>query len=383
MNMPFRLNLEQQKKRAKELLKSFQAQQPEAVSRFSQRHPKLIHEQGNVSDFVARLADAQLVIARELGCKTWQQLRSHIVLMDSIRGQIADMAAVADEPESCLHIRCGSDIQQALPEAGFHGDFLEFSDPFCVGPVSYDYDPEQRARFLYNSYGDELESEFPEMLAGLKHAYQRLLNSVRDFQNVVLWFEHDPYDQCILMFLLSQFHRTGMPGRLWLVTTNAFPGSVRFQGLGQLPPEGLRLLWQSRRPVSAGQCREADQHWRAYTDPDARVFHRYMHQLTDCTLPYFKTAALRQLQERPVAQGQLPLTQQLTLELLSEASPQKAGQLFRGLMLEKEPLPFLGDLMYWAILTEMAEKGLLRFIETSEHWPQTLVALPQANPQPL
>lgn len=375
MNIPFRLNLEQQKKRAKDLLKDFQQQQAEAILRFEQQHPKLVHKEQPLSDFTPKLADAQLVISRELGCKTWTQLRNHIVLMDSLRGQVDHSGTVADEPASCLHIRCGSDIERTISEAGFKGDFLEFSDPFCVGPVDYDYQVEKRAFFLYDSYGKELKREYSVILAGLNDAYQRFRNSVSDYDNVVLWFEHDPYDQFILIFLLSQYHRFGLPKHLWIVTTNEFPGSVRFLGLGQLPPEGLRLLWQIRQPVTAEQCAEANQHWAAFTDSNREVFHQYVQNLTSSTLPYFKTAALREIQERPIQKNQLPLTQQITVDLLSESTPQSAGILFNKITNKHEPLPFLGDLMYWHILLQMKENGLIQFVEEAGHWPDTSVAL--------
>lgn len=34
-----------------------------------------------------------------------------------------------------LHIRCGSDIREALALGGIPGDYLEFSDPVCQGPL--------------------------------------------------------------------------------------------------------------------------------------------------------------------------------------------------------------------------------------------------------
>lgn len=373
MNMPFRLNLEQQKKRAKELFKAFKNQQSEAINRFEQHHPKRIHQEPLPTDF--KLADAQLVIARELGCKTWNQLRNHIALMDSLRDQITETHSVSDEPQSCLHIRCGSDIQQTLIDAGFKGDFLEFSDPFCVGPVSYEYDIKKRAQFLSRRYGKTLHRDDSEVLAGLTTQFNTLGTSAANYQHVVLWFEHDTYDQFILIFLLSHYHRFGLPKNLWMVTTHQFPGSTRFIGLGQLPPEGLRLLWQTKQPVTAEQCLEADQHWAAFTHPNPEVFHRHVQQLKHSSLPYFKTAALRQLQEQPLKQDQLPLTQQMTLDLLSEASPQKAGVLFKHIMLHKEPMPFLGDIMYWDILLQMEQDGWIEFLETAEHWPETQVIL--------
>jgi len=375
MNIPFRLNLEQQKKRAKELLKSFQQSNKEAVLRFEQNHPKLLHQEETLDVFSPKLADVQLVIARELHCKSWGHLRNHITLMNACRDQLEEDCPVEDEPTHCLHIRCGNDIQRSLLEAGFAGDFLEFSDPFCVGPVSYDYDLEQRASFLHESYGKEIEHDYHTVYSGLRETFERLKGSAQAYEYVVLWFEHDAYDQFILIFLLSYYHRFGLPNQLWMVTTNEFPGSERFLGLGQLPPEGLRLLWRNRKQIGLQECAEGDRHWRAFSDPNRAVFHRHVRSLDHGLLPYFKVAALRQMQEQPIQQEDLPLTQKLTLEVLRANGPSKAGFLFREIMEQKEPLPFLGDLMYWHILQEMRGKGLIKFTRQAEHWPGIEVSL--------
>ena len=54
-----------------------------------------------------------------------------------------------------LHIRCGSDIRETLQAAGIEGDFLEFSDPVCQGPVPADTDEDGfrkiRTRFVVNA----------------------------------------------------------------------------------------------------------------------------------------------------------------------------------------------------------------------------------------
>nr|WP_294503197.1 hypothetical protein [uncultured Rhodopila sp.] len=53
-----------------------------------------------------------------------------------------------------LHIRCGSDIRENLRAAGFTGDFLEYADPICQGPVPDAPDLlEQRAQFLADAFG--------------------------------------------------------------------------------------------------------------------------------------------------------------------------------------------------------------------------------------
>ncbi|HWL67898.1 MAG TPA: hypothetical protein VNS22_05880, partial [Geminicoccus sp.] len=80
---PFRLNLEQQRKRAKELLKGLRTGDAGAWHRFRIHHPRWPdHEQAAPPDAALRLSEAQLVIARELGLPTWPRLKAHIAAMD-------------------------------------------------------------------------------------------------------------------------------------------------------------------------------------------------------------------------------------------------------------------------------------------------------------
>ena len=48
--------------------------------------------------------------------------------------------------------------------------------------------------------------------------------------------------------------RTRRPRRLELINIGEFPGAVRFIGLGQLPPEALRMLWAKRRAGRRRAC---------------------------------------------------------------------------------------------------------------------------------
>ena len=36
------------------------------------------------------------------------------------------------------HLRCGDDLRERLPAAGWEGDYLAFADPVCQGPVGED-----------------------------------------------------------------------------------------------------------------------------------------------------------------------------------------------------------------------------------------------------
>lgn len=61
-------NIENIRKRAKSLLKALKAGNPDAIARISQHHPRAGKAQ-------MRLADAQLVLAKELGYSSWPKLK--------------------------------------------------------------------------------------------------------------------------------------------------------------------------------------------------------------------------------------------------------------------------------------------------------------------
>lgn len=111
-----------------------------------------------------------------------------------------------DDDAETLHVRCGSDLKPLLREAGFAGDYLEESDPLCQGPVLADDDwLTHRAAFLTAAYGAYLGRERNEIAAGLSRADDDLRTSARRYERVVLWFEHDSYDQLILARCLAVY----------------------------------------------------------------------------------------------------------------------------------------------------------------------------------
>ena len=77
--LPPQPNLEQQRKRARELLNAARANDPDALRRFAEAHPRLAGRSA-AAIAAARLSlhDAQLVIAREYGFVSWPKLKAHI-----------------------------------------------------------------------------------------------------------------------------------------------------------------------------------------------------------------------------------------------------------------------------------------------------------------
>lgn len=122
-----------------------------------------------------------------------------------------------------LHIRCGSDIRDKLRTAGFTGDFLEYADPVCQGPVPDAPDLlERRARFLADAYGSLMGFTAAQSLKGLQEA-ERQLHGAHRYERVVLWFEHDSYDQLLLARCLSCFADGPRPAHLELICIDRHP----------------------------------------------------------------------------------------------------------------------------------------------------------------
>jgi len=363
-NTPFNINFEQQKKRAKELLRDLKASDRGAIDRFKQHHPKSTTlPPDDIIATLPRLSEAQLVIARELGLPSWAKLKTHVEIMEAAGRAIANNEKSPDAEFKTLHIRCGDDIRQTLPDAGFVGDFLEYSNPFCQGPIvdGADFLP-IRAEFLSASYG--LYS-FDETLAVLQEEEMRLASAAQEYERVVLWFEHDSYDQTILVKILSLFAQTGSPKKLEMIDLNHFPGSIRFLGLGQLPPEALRMLWSRRKPVTKAQLSLGSEAWHALASSEPIMLERIALSKY-LSLPNLSAALQRHLQEFPSTSTGLGLTEKFILEILNEGS-KTTGEIFRDLMNNKEPLPWLGDVMYWRILKSMSEVSVPILEVTSQN----------------
>jgi hypothetical protein len=329
----FRLNFEQQGKRAKELLKAARAGEREALARFRSQ---------------PRLAEAQYLIARELRFDNWAALKRHIAEMTLARE--AMNASVLDSDLRTLHIRCGHDLQESLKEAGFGGDYYIDNYPYLIGPVREGPGClEQRARHIVDCYGDQFDPplEYEGQLRDLEDK-ERQLHASADYKRVVLWFEHDVTDQLSLTHLLGHYAVHRRPPRLELINIGDFPGARRFTGLGELPPEALRMLWTTRKPVSPAQLQLGLDGWRALASPDPRPLAAIMRSDTPA-LPLLARALHRHLRELPSAFNGLSLTEELALTLMAEPLPHwggtvTLGKIYGAMHWDTDPLPGQGDL---------------------------------------
>ncbi len=169
-----------------------------------------------------------------------------------------------------------------------------------------------------------------------------MLQESAHYDRVVIWSEGDAYDQLVLVRLLGHYAQQRRPARLELINCADFPGAIRFIGLGQLPPEALRLLWTKRRPAGTGAtatrtCRME----RAceYRPAAARCPGAQWHACTAAARPRPASSS----RELPAVTNGLSLTEDMALTLLAE-KPHSLMTMFGRMTYFVDPLPGQGDL---------------------------------------
>lgn len=356
-----RINLEQQRKRAKELLRRLHSgTAPEQLALLSS------------AAATPRLADAQWLIARDLGFASWPKLKAHV---DAIDFAARHPQFIADDEARTQHWRCGSDIAHSLRLAGFTGAFRMLTDPLCMGPVrDLPIDQYQAMRIDYISQAYSLDHGDVQRKMVDEYVH---LSSIGASPRTVLWCEADAYDQLFLIRLLSSLER--MPAQLEVIQIDRMPGVERFIGIGQLAPDVLAWLWPQRQAVTEPMVQLARQAWAAYCAPSPQDWAQLAHR-QDLALPLLAPALLRQLQELPGIDDGLGLSERLSLQIIGEFGEVPFGRVFAELMGKREPLPYLGDMMFHALLRPLidAPTPLIAESRTTLEWtkrPLTLTAL--------
>lgn len=244
-----------------------------------------------------------------------------------------------------LHLRCGSDILDRLATAGLPGQAAEWSDPLCDGPLEPWLDESARraarAPWVASRYGRDLV----EVRSGLEVA-DGWLSRAPDEDEVVLWFEHDLFDQSILVYLLTRLEGLA-PARTSLICIGSHPEVPHFLGLGQLSAEQLAALFPVREPVTAARFETARRGWAALAGADPRSIQALVTEGTP-ELPFLATALQRQLAEFPCVRNGLSLTEQLALQGVM-AGADRPRDIFEVVQ-RFEDAPWLGDTMLFAKL---------------------------------
>lgn len=362
------LDLPALRKRAKRLLKALKNHEADDIS-------QQLRSLG-ITGPDYRLADSQWLVAREAGFSSWPKLIAHA---DAVAFAARHPGFTADGEATVQHWRCGNDIEHSLRTAGLSGAFHMFDDPMVMGPVPAL--PEDDYWAVRSAFAQQAFGLSQRDILQRQNVQRAALTQLNADSELVLWCEGDAYDQLFLIRMLASL--PALPRRLELIEITRVPGIERFIGIGQLAPDLLAWLWPQRRPLGEDALALARRAWAAYTAADPTAWALLAAQ-DHPVLPLLAPALARQLQELPGADDGLSLTQRLSLRILSTHGELPAGKVFGHLMMSYEPLPYLGDLMFHALLRALIETPLPLIKEMpGEHWQQRLLSLTALGEQVL
>jgi hypothetical protein len=255
-----------------------------------------------------------------------------------------------------LHITNGDSAGQTIGASALGGAWLAWKDVLQEGPVLAglalaDLSVE-RARFIASQgWGDAaaVAADFAARDATLASSLAQ--------DEVVLWFEHDLYDQLQLIQLLDWFagHDLGQPGaaRLSLICVDSYPGKARFLGLGELTAAELVSLFPARHAVTPAELALGRAAWAAFRAPDPMALETLLGGDTSALpyLPYLRAALLRHLEEYPAVGDGLARAERELLQVIAagEETPRAIFAAQQAL----EQAPYMGDLPLWSRLRDL------------------------------
>jgi hypothetical protein len=197
-----------------------------------------------------------------------------------------------------LHITNGESVTGTFRQVKLPGIYLAWNDVLHDGPVPQTETLSELSDVRARALAGFGWSDYEKMRAGFSLRDQTLIDFGKH-EDVVLWFEHDLYDQLQLLQLLAWFAQQDLTGvNLDLIQIDSHPAVRPFHGLGQLSGTQLARLFPMRNHVTAEQKAIASDAWHAFCSSDPTSLLAFAKR-THPEMPFLCAAMLRFFEEYP------------------------------------------------------------------------------------
>ncbi|HEY1975546.1 MAG TPA: DUF1835 domain-containing protein [Candidatus Baltobacteraceae bacterium] len=240
-----------------------------------------------------------------------------------------------------LHVTNGDSVLYTFKKAGITGTHLAWRDSLHEGPVrdgSLEGTSAYRAQYAaVRGYGNPIKiiRDFERRDAQMRKA--------SEFEEVVLWFEHDLYDQLQVLQVLTALEVLDLePGRVSIVQSDHY--------LGTMTADELSPLLAKRRTVTTATFRSARRAWERFTS--ASPLDLYVASKEDAIgLPFLRAALQRLCEEYPWTRDGLSRSQRQALQAVAQGPAPELG-LFRRAQ-AREEAAFMGDAVFSKIVDDL------------------------------
>ncbi len=259
-----------------------------------------------------------------------------------------------------LNITNGDSAVEIMQRADIPGVFLPWRDVLHDGPVPEGLSLQAlsgvRAKFIASRGWGKAE----QIKKGFV-ARDRILEDCERYERVILWFEHDLYDQLQLLQILDWIHVHKPDIPLSMICTDNY--------LGMLSPAEMQDLVQFEVPITQTHLSLASKAWAAFRSSTPEKWSALRHVDTSA-LPFLEGAIIRQLEEYPSVLNGLSRTAQQALQIIA-SGVRHPGKIFAQNQ-QLETRIFMGDASFWIILQALLDSAP-SLLESSKNqrliWP--------------
>lgn len=252
-------------------------------------------------------------------------------------------------PEGCipsaetLHITNGDSVIHLWRKMSLPGTLVAWKDILHEGPV-FATMPLRQLSVLRASYLSQ--AGFGNAIK-INHDFEKrdgTMERCGEFREIVLWFEHDLYDQLHVLQVLHYLAGVGLgPGRVQVVFSDRY--------LGMQTAEDLVAMLPRRQPVTGSMYALACESWSAFASDDPSRWLQLGVASND--LPHLRAAMRRLAQDFPSLSNGLSRTEQQMLSTVARGSTRKE-EIFAACQSQEEAA-FLGDTTFYAKLNVLCD----------------------------
>ncbi|MFA8342922.1 MAG: DUF1835 domain-containing protein [Rhodothermaceae bacterium] len=260
---------------------------------------------------------------------------------------------------STLIITNGDGAVAAIKNAEIEADFLPWRDFLHDGPVILKPEIEEtskiRAEFITQfGFGNasEVQKKFTER--------DQKLKETENYENIILWFEHDLYDQLQLLQVLDWIDNSEINSNFFLICEDQY--------IGESSADLLAKNYSVKEKLNNKTIKLGSELWKTFCSNDPKEVEKILEQDTR-NLPFINAAIKRLLQEFPDEYNGLSRSEAQILEIVEEEG-KTPGEIFRTFLGMENP-KYHGDWIVFSYIHKMcsSEHPLLKYSNGTKSFP--------------
>jgi len=248
-----------------------------------------------------------------------------------------------------LHIVSGTMVANVMKQAELSGDFLVWQDFLHEGPIPKSFSLQQLSKIRAHFFDQYKYLELQEALKTFENR-NHILQNHSNYNEVILWFEQDLYDQLQLLEVLNWFASyLDKNVELSLILTKSHFAEYSFSE--------IQLATQNKQSITPKHFSIAQKAWSALSDDEPLKWFNLLKE-KNSTLPFLKQTVQRLLEEYPNTFNGLSRTAHQALLTISKNKKQNKQKIFIESQKQEEH-PFIADIIFWRILDDFLEHKLI------------------------